>query len=117
MEASGSRRRFIVRSKGESMSARLTVNFPDVAGAFPTLMPPQIERIATHGRVRATGSGEVLADQGDKTASFFVVKAGAVEVVRPSGAGETLIAVLGAGQFSGESNMISGRRGLVRLRV
>jgi hypothetical protein len=31
---------------------------------FPTLTPVQIRRIAVHGQIRATQSGEVLVEQG-----------------------------------------------------
>jgi len=48
---------------------------------------------------------------------FFVVTAGAVEVVRTSGGTETLVAVHGPGQFGGDVNMISGRRALFRSRA
>lgn len=98
------------------MSTRPTAYIPDPARTFPTLTPAQIARITAHGRVRATERGEVLSEQGDKSA-FYVVRTGAIEAVRPSGATETLINVLGPGQFTGESNMISGRRAVVRLRV
>ena len=43
--------------------------------------------------------------------------AGRVEVVRPSGSTETLVAVHGPGQFTGEVNMLSGRPALVRSRT
>jgi len=84
---------------------------------FPTLTPAQIARIAPHGRVRATRAGEVLIEAGDKVVPFFVVTAGHVEVVRPSAGVDTLIVVHAAGQFTGEANMISGRRALFRARA
>src|SRR5471032_2733059 len=84
---------------------------------FPTLTPAQIARIAPHGRVRATRAGEVLIEAGDKVLPFFVVTAGQVEIVRPSGGVETPIVVHAAGQFTGEVNMISGRRALFRAQV
>jgi thioredoxin reductase (NADPH) len=37
--------------------------------------------------------------------------------VRPSGAAETLITIHGPGEFTGEVNMLSGRRTLVRMRA
>jgi thioredoxin reductase (NADPH) len=46
-----------------------------------------------------------------------VVITGEVEIVRPFGAHETLITVHGPGEFTGEVNMLSGRRSLVRARV
>src|SRR5471032_183643 len=84
---------------------------------FPTLTPAQIARIAPHGRVRATLAGEVLIEAGDKVVPFFVVTAGHVEVVRPSAGVDTLIVVHAPGQFTGEANMISGRRALFRARA
>ncbi len=84
---------------------------------FPTLTQPQIARIAAHGRLRPIRAGEVLVEQGDRTVPLFVVRAGAVELVRPSGGTETFITVLGPGQFSGEVNTISGRPAVVRLRA
>jgi thioredoxin reductase (NADPH) len=85
--------------------------------AFPTLTPQQVSRIATHGQRRATVRGEVLVEAGDKAAPFFVVVSGELQALRPTDAAETLIVSHHAGQFSGEVNMISGRRALGRLRV
>lgn len=88
---------------------------------FPTLTPQQIARIAAHGRVRAIREGEVLVEAGDHDVPFFVVKSGRIEIVRPSGgsssASETLIVIHEPGQFTGEVNMLSGRRSLVRARA
>jgi thioredoxin reductase (NADPH) len=84
---------------------------------FPTLTPAQRARIAAHGRVRPVRSGEVLVEAGDHVVPFLVVTAGRLEVVQPSGTTETLITVHGPGQFSGEVNMLSGRRSLVRVRA
>jgi thioredoxin reductase (NADPH) len=84
---------------------------------FPTLTPAQIKRIAAHGRSRSISSGEVLVEAGAQVVPFFVVTAGRVEVIRPSGSTETLVAVHGPGQFTGEVNMLSGRPALVRSRA
>lgn len=84
---------------------------------FPKLTPDQIRRVAAQGRIRSVRPGEVLIEQGDRTVPFFVVKTGEVEIVRPFGASETTITVHGSGEFTGEVNMISGRRSLVRARV
>jgi thioredoxin reductase (NADPH) len=83
---------------------------------FPTLTPVQLARIASHGHTRQVQRGEVLVEPGEQTTRFFVVTAGQVEIVRPSGAHE-IVAVLRPGQFTGEINMLSGRRGFVRIRV
>jgi thioredoxin reductase (NADPH) len=84
---------------------------------FPTLTPEQIARIAAHGRVRPVQTGEVLIEAGDAVVPFLVVTAGRIEIVRISGNTETLVASHGPGQFTGEVNMLSGRRALFRARA
>jgi thioredoxin reductase (NADPH) len=84
---------------------------------FPTLTPAQIRRIAAHGHMRTMQSGEVLVEQGDREIPFFVVVSGEVEIVRPSGAAETLVTVHRPGQFSGEVSMLSGRPAIFRVRA
>jgi thioredoxin reductase (NADPH) len=84
---------------------------------FPTLTPTQIKRIAAHGKVRSIRPGEVLVEAGAHVVPFFVITAGRVEVIRPSGTTETLVAVHQPGQFTGEVNMLSGRPALVRSRA
>ena len=87
------------------------------AQTFPTLTPPQIYRIAAVGRRCSMPSGEILFDVGDQNTRFFVVLSGGIEVVQPLGGAETRIVVHGPGQFSGEINMISARRSLLRART
>ena len=84
---------------------------------FPTLTAEQIKRLASHGRRRPIAAGDVLVDIGDKTVPFFVVVNGAIEVLRPSGDAEAVIVTHRRGQFSGEANMITGRRSMARMRV
>jgi thioredoxin reductase (NADPH) len=93
----------------------VTVSRPE--RVFPTLTPKQVARIAAHGRRRSTGRGEVLVEVGDRAVPFFVVVAGEIEVLRPSTTVETLLVRHQAGQFSGEGNMITGRRAMSRLRI
>jgi thioredoxin reductase (NADPH) len=84
---------------------------------FPTLTPAQIERISVHGRRRRTEAGEVLVEAGDRDVPCFVVISGELEIVQREGESEHLVASQGPGQFTGESNMISGRRALFQIRV
>ena len=84
---------------------------------FPKLTPVQISRIEPHGRIRSIQPGEVLIEQGDTSVPFFVVITGEIEIVRPFGTQETLVTIHSDGQFTGEVNMLSGRRSLVRARV
>src|SRR5262245_55893209 len=84
---------------------------------FPKLTSAQINRIAARGHVRPVQTGEVLVEQGDTSVPFFVVITGEVEIVRPFGAHETLVTVHGSGEFTGEVNMLSGERALMRART
>jgi len=104
-----------------AMSNSMTPVQPTLASPvdqlFPKLTPAQITRVALHGRVRPTRRGEVLIEAGDQVVPFFIITAGEIEIVRPSAAGDTLITVHGPGGFSGEINMLTGRRSVVRARV
>jgi thioredoxin reductase (NADPH) len=84
---------------------------------FPRLTPAQIKRISTVGHRRDVHTGDVLFDVGDQNTPFFVVVSGTVDLVRTIGDREEPITVYHPGEFSGEINMLSARRSLVRGRV
>jgi thioredoxin reductase (NADPH) len=84
---------------------------------FPQLTPAQIGRISAVGERRSVRSGEVLFELGEQNTRFFVVIEGAVEIVRPVDGREEQITVHGPGEFTGEINMLSARRTLVRGRA
>ena len=84
---------------------------------YPTLTAAQLARIAAHGRRRRVEAGEVLVEAGEQTARLFVIVAGRIDVVRPSAAGEEVVASFGPGMFTGEVTMLSGRRGLAQIRA
>src|SRR5262245_52685938 len=87
------------------------------ADTFPVLSDSQIARILRHGRSRRIERGELLVEAGDRTTKFFVVVAGLIEVVvHHSETTEDVIAVE-PGMFTGEVNMLSGRRGLAQIRA
>jgi thioredoxin reductase (NADPH) len=90
---------------------------PRAAETFPVLTPAQIARIDRVGTRRDVAQGEVLFDVGEQNTSLFVVLAGAVEIRQPVGDREDVIVVHGPGQFTGEINMLSARRSLVRALV
>ncbi len=83
---------------------------------YPTLTPDQVARIAAHGRRRPLETSEVLIQPGEPTARLFVVISGRIDVIRPSAGAETVVATFGPGTFTGEVNMLSGRRSLAQLR-
>jgi thioredoxin reductase (NADPH) len=87
------------------------------AQAFPVLTPAQIERISLIGERRQVQPGELLFDAGEQNTRFYVILSGTVEIVEPVGDGESPVAVHGPGQFTGEINMLSARRSLVRARA
>jgi thioredoxin reductase (NADPH) len=84
---------------------------------FPKLTPAQIERIAAIGKIRSVKRGELLIHQGDAENPFFVVISGTTEIVQPTPNGEMIIANHEPGEFTGELNMLSGRRSLVCVRM
>jgi thioredoxin reductase (NADPH) len=100
-----------------ALSVASTLAAPASDRMFPTLTPAQIERFAAHGSIRPIRPGEVLVEAGDAVVPIFVVRSGRIEIVQTSGTTETLVVVHGPGQFTGEVNMLSGRRSLVRARA
>jgi thioredoxin reductase (NADPH) len=84
---------------------------------FPELTAAQIARVSTIGKERQVKTGDILFELGDQNTCFYVVISGSIQVVRPVGDQETPIVLHGPGQFTGEINMLSARRSLVRGRV
>jgi thioredoxin reductase (NADPH) len=83
---------------------------------FPTLNSEQIARIAARGRKRQIQAGEILLDVGGHV-RFFLVTAGTIDIFSVVGLSESLVVTLQPGQFTGEVNLLSGRRGLTRIRA
>jgi thioredoxin reductase (NADPH) len=83
---------------------------------FPVLTEQQIVRVTAHGRRRSMNTGDVLAPAGHE-ALFLLVIEGLLEVVRATDAGEQLVTTHSRGQFSGEMNVLTGRRGLASIRA
>jgi thioredoxin reductase (NADPH) len=84
---------------------------------FPELTEAQLRRISSIGERRGVRAGEILFDAGEQNTKFFVVIEGAIQVVRPVGEREDPVVLHGPGQFTGEINMLSSRRSLVRGRA
>jgi thioredoxin reductase (NADPH) len=84
---------------------------------FPKLTPEQIERVAAHGHPRTVHGGEILLSPGDEPTSIFVITAGSIELVRRSKDEDETFGILRPRQFTGETNILSGRQALVTLRV
>jgi thioredoxin reductase (NADPH) len=84
---------------------------------FPVLSAEQIGRVSRYGSRRPLRRGEILFEQGADHVPFFVITAGALEIVRPVDGREDPIVVHSPGQFTGETTLLAGRRNLVRARV
>jgi thioredoxin reductase (NADPH) len=82
---------------------------------FPTLTPAQIARLAPLGSERDFADGELLWEPGAVHATFNVVLAGAI-VISASSGGEP-VAVHEPGGFSGDVDLLSGRRVVVEGRA
>src|SRR5258708_34627626 len=76
---------------------------------FPRLTPAQLDRVASHGRVRPVGAGEVLLEAGDPATRIFVVTSGQVEGVL-FGDVEQLVAVVPTNHVTGEMKPTTRRR-------
>jgi thioredoxin reductase (NADPH) len=97
------------------LTPQKTASSPDQL--FPVLTPAQQARVAVHGRVRQVQSGETLVEVDDNGKKFFLVVTGHLNIIRVSGDVEEVVAVDAPGTFTGELNMLSGRRALVRIRA
>ena len=84
---------------------------------FPRFSAAQIERLRSLGECRHVTAGTIVFEQGDATPNFNVVISGSLEIVQPVDGREEPITVHSPGEFTGETNMLSGRRTLVRCRA
>ncbi len=90
---------------------------PQAERMFPTLTDAQLARIAAHGKKLPTEENQILLEAGDEKPRVFVVLRGEVDIIGRLRDHEGLIATLKRGQFSGELNILAGRRGLARIRA
>jgi len=84
---------------------------------FPRLTEAQIARLDSLGARRNFAQDDVIFDQGSRSRSLFVVLKGRLEAFGSSTHGETRIAVVEPGQFTGELNVLAGRPTLVQARA
>jgi thioredoxin reductase (NADPH) len=84
---------------------------------FPKLTAAQIARIERLATRRKVATGEILFEPGQTRSHMDVVVSGSIEIVRPNDAGEQAITVHQPGEFTGEVDMLAGRRSLVLARA
>jgi thioredoxin reductase (NADPH) len=99
----------------ESTQPTLPGSSPDEM--FPVLSAEQQARVLTHGRIRKVASGEILVELNEQPTKVFLVVDGKLEAVRVSDNREQVFAICGPGMFTGELNLLSGRRALARIRA
>jgi thioredoxin reductase (NADPH) len=108
---------------GDQMSADSTAGpatgatsfvFPRHEQTFPTLTPPEIERMRRFGELRSFKHGETLFETGKPGPGMFVVLSGHVAITQRDGLGHvTPVIDQGPGQFLAEIGQLSDRVALV----
>src|SRR5258705_360279 len=84
---------------------------------FPALTLAQQARVAAHGRVRQVEGDETVVEANAEPTKFFVVVTGQLNLLRVSEDREEVLAVCRPGMFTGELNVLSGRRALLRIQT
>src|SRR6202162_1491768 len=88
--------------------------FPRHEQTFPTLTPPEIERMRLFGELRTYKDGEALFETGKPGPGMFVILSGHVAITQRDGLGHvTPVIDQGPGQFLAEIGQLSGRVALV----
>ena len=84
---------------------------------FPVLTSAQQARVLLHGRRRTVEENEIVVELNEHVTKFFVVVSGQLHILQVSNNQEHVVAICNPGMFTGELNVLSGRRGLVRIRA
>jgi thioredoxin reductase (NADPH) len=84
---------------------------------FPVLTSGQQARVLAHGRGRSVEKDEIVVELNEHVAKFFVVVSGQLHILQVSNNQEHVVAICNSGMFTGELSVLSGRRGLVRIRA
>jgi thioredoxin reductase (NADPH) len=84
---------------------------------FPVLTSAQHSRVLAHGQRRTVEQGEIVFELNAHVTKVFVVVSGQLHILQVSNNQEHVVAICNPGMFTGELNVLSGRRGLVRIRA
>jgi thioredoxin reductase (NADPH) len=84
---------------------------------FPKLTDAQVAQLAASSARRQVKAREILFDLGSADHGVFIVLTGSIEIVGVSNGVESVLSVLGPGEFTGEVTQLSGRRSLVLCRA
>ena len=84
---------------------------------FPVLTSAQQARVLAHGQRRSVEHDEIIVELNQQITKVFVVVSGQLHVLHISNNQEHVVAICNPGMFTGELNVLSGRRGLLRIRA
>ena len=84
---------------------------------FPVLNAAQQARVLAHGQHRTANQDEIVVELNEHITKVFVVVSGELHILQVSNNQEHVVAICNPGMFTGELNVLSGRRGLVRIRA
>jgi thioredoxin reductase (NADPH) len=84
---------------------------------FPVLTSAQQTRVLAHGQRRTVEQREIVVELNEHVTKVFVVVSGQLHILQVSNNQENAVAICNPGMFSGELTVLSGRRGLVRIRA
>jgi thioredoxin reductase (NADPH) len=84
---------------------------------FPVLTSAQQARVLAHGQRRTVDQNETVVELNAQVTKLFVVVRGQLHILQVSNNQEHVVAICNPGMFTGELNVLSGRRGLVRIRA
>ena len=84
---------------------------------FPVLISSQQARVLAHGQRRTVEQGQIVVELNEHATKFFVVIRGQLHILQVSNNQEHVVAICNPGMFTGELSVLSGRRGLVRIRA
>ena len=87
---------------------------PDHPTLFPRLTPAQIEQLAERAETVSFSPGEVIFEQGERDASFYVVRSGAVDIIDRQPDGDHYFAQCQAATFVADISMFTGEPTLAR---
>ena len=84
---------------------------------FPVLTAAQQARVLAHGHRRTVEQNDIVVELNELVTKVFLVVSGILHVLQVSNSQEHIVAVCNPGMFTGELTVLTGRRGLVRIRA
>lgn len=90
---------------------------PSQESLFPRLSEAQLQQLLERGQERQFAAGDILFSQGEESYPFYIVLEGEVSIFKRVAAGEQLLTVHRAGEFTGDLSMVAGHSASVSARA